>query len=142
MARKKLRIGLVGCGGNMHGHLRRLKADGAVELGAVVDVVEQKAQTLLEDWGTSAPYYHDHQQMLRREELDAVWISSPHAFHFLQTRAALEHGAHVLVEKPMTVSGNHARKLIELANKRNRLLVVSLPAPLRPHLCTSSRDHK
>ena len=107
----------------MHGHLRRLKADGAVELGAVVNVVEQKAQTLLEDWGTSAPYYHDHQQMLRREELDAVWISSPHAFHFLQARAALEHGAHVLVEKPMALNESEASDLVAAAVANKRVLM-------------------
>ena len=126
MAKKKIRIGLIGCGGNMRGaHMRRLKADGAVELVAVVDVVEMNAHMLLENWGTPAPYYSDYKQMLRREELDGVWISSPHAHHFPQARMALERGAHVLVEKPLTISGNHSKNLIELAAKRKRFLVVA-----------------
>ena len=126
MAKKKIRIGLIGCGGNMSGaHMRRLKADGAVELAAVVDVVERNARLLLENWGTPAPYYSDYKQMLRGEELDAVWISSPHAHHFPHAQMALECGAHVLVEKPLTISGNHSKKLLELAAKQKRFLVVA-----------------
>ena len=96
-----------------------------VELAAVVDVVESNARLLLENWGTPAPYYSDYKQMLRGEELDAVWISSPHAHHFPHAQMALECGAHVLVEKPLTISGNHSKKLLELAAKQKRFLVVA-----------------
>ena len=106
-------------------HLRRLQQDGAVEIAAVADIVEEKARLLLETWGRSAPFYSDYRKLLRREELDAVWISSPHAHHFPQARMALERGAHVLVEKPLTITGNHSKKLIELAEKKQRFLVVA-----------------
>lgn len=126
MAKKKIRMAMIGCGGNMRGaHVPRLHEDGRVELVAAVDAEETQARLLMEKWGKEVPYYADHRQLLRGEELDAVFISSPHASHYAQVRAALERGLHVLVEKPLTISPGKARALIELARKRRRFLQVS-----------------
>ena len=126
MAKKKIRLGLIGCGGNMRGaHVPHLQEDGQVELVAVMDTVEQQARLLMETWGQEVAYYKDFKKMIRREELDAVFISSPHAAHYQQVRTALQSDLHVLVEKPLTTSSRHSRKLIELAEKKKRFLQVS-----------------
>ena len=47
MAKRKIRVGLIGCGGNMRGaHIPRLKADGRVELVAVADPEEASATAI------------------------------------------------------------------------------------------------
>ena len=126
MAKKKIRIAMVGCGGNMRGaHVPHLHEDGRVELVAVVDTEESQARLLMEKYGREVPWYTDHRALLRKESLDAVFISSPHASHYAQVRAALERDLHVLVEKPLTISSGKARALIELAHKRRRFLQVS-----------------
>ncbi len=103
MAKRKIRLGLIGCGGNMRGaHIPRLKADGGVELVAVADPEEASARRLLEAWGAEATYYADYQQMIGADALDGVLISSPHSTHYAQARYALERGLHVLIEKPLT----------------------------------------
>ena len=126
MAKRKIRVGLIGCGGNMRGaHIPRLKADGRVELVAVADPEEASARQLLEVWGADAAYYADYRQMIGADALDGVLISSPHSTHYEQARYALERDLHVLVEKPLTTKARHAQALIDLAAERERLLVVS-----------------
>ena len=126
MAKSKIRIAMIGCGGNMRGaHVPRLHEDGKVELVAVVDTEESQARLLMEKYGREVPWYTDHKTLLRKEKLDAIFISSPHASHYAQVRAALEHDLHVLVEKPLTISSGKAKALIELAHQRKRFLQVS-----------------
>ena len=126
MARKKIRIGFVGCGGNMRGpHLRAVQNDRNVDLIAVADPSKKQANLLLEQYRQNMPWYTDHRQMLRCEELDAVVVSTPHSAHYGQVRLALERGLHTLVEKPLTTTSRRARCLIDLAHRKKRRLVVS-----------------
>ncbi len=126
MAKRKIRLGLIGCGGNMrNAHVPRLLEDGRVELVGLVDTAEEPAQQLMEKWGSPVPLYTDYKSMLSAGALDGVLISSPHSMHYQQARACLRAGLHVLVEKPLTTTSRHAKLLIETARKAQRLLVVS-----------------
>ncbi len=126
MAKRKIRLGLIGCGNNMrYAHVPRFKADRAVELAAVVDTAEPPARALMEAWGRDVPYYSDFKKMIRDERLDAVCVSSPHSEHYPQVRHVLANNLHALVEKPLTTRSSHARALIDLARRKRRALVVS-----------------
>lgn len=126
MARKKLRVGLIGCGVNMtRAHVPRAVADGAVGLAAVADPDPAAARRLMAAWGGDVAYHADWAKLLERDDLDAVIISTPHEGHYRQVKAALQSGRHVLVEKPLTIQGRHARELLALAERRDLLLVVS-----------------
>lgn len=126
MAKKKIRLGLIGCGGNMrNAHVPRFQADGAVELVAAADPLEEPARLLMEKWGAEVAYYQDYRKMIDQEELDAIAISSPHSMHYEQARLALQKGLHVLCEKPLTTASRHSKALIKLAEEQKRLLVVA-----------------
>ncbi|MDA0746286.1 MAG: Gfo/Idh/MocA family oxidoreductase [bacterium] len=126
MAKKKIRLGLIGCGGNMRGaHVPRILADNDVTLVCVADPDGAQARTLMEKYGREIAHYEDYKKMVRQEELDAVFISSPHSMHYEQARLALERELHVLVEKPLTTSTRHSKALIALAEKQKRFLQVS-----------------
>ncbi|MBI3922962.1 MAG: Gfo/Idh/MocA family oxidoreductase [Armatimonadetes bacterium] len=126
MAKKRIRLGIIGCGGNMRAaHVPRIKSDGKVDLVAIVDAVESQAQLLREAWGSEVPYFADYKRMIREVKLDAVCISTPHSQHYEQAKFALEHDLHVLIEKPLTPSSKQAKHLLDLAEKRDWLLVVS-----------------
>src|SRR5262245_59115719 len=56
--------------------------------------------------------------------IDAVMIATPVDSHFEIGRAALSAGKHVFIEKPMTSCSHEARILVELADKRNLVLMV------------------
>lgn len=68
--------------------------------------------------------YTDHKEMLAKEELDAVVITSPHTLHFEHARDALMAGCHVLIDKPMTTSAADARALVKLAKEMGREILI------------------
>lgn len=66
----------------------------------------------------------DYASLMRDSEIDAVFIATPVATHYDLAKQALEHGKHVLVEKPMTGSVRHAKALVDLAATRKLTLMV------------------
>ena len=121
-----IRLGLIGCGGNMRGaHVPRIQAEEDVKLVCVADPVLEQARLLMDRYGEEVAHYEDYRRMVQEEALDAIFISSPHSMHFEQARLGLEAGLHVLVEKPLTVSSRHTRALIDLATEKGRFLQVS-----------------
>jgi predicted dehydrogenase len=61
---------------------------------------------------------------LFNQKLEAAVIATPPSTHYPIAKACLEHGLHVLVEKPLTLSSAHAEELIELAEKKGLVLMV------------------
>jgi predicted dehydrogenase len=72
-------------------------------------------------------------------QLDAAFIITPHACHHDQTKACLEAGLDVLLEKPMVMNAREATGLIETRNRTGRLLVVAFPGSLSPQIRTAVR---
>ena len=125
MAKKLIKVGVIGCGGNMQrAHLPRFEADGGIEITCVSDPVKENAEDLLDTWGQEATYYEDYNKMVRGEDMEAIVISSPHSLHYEQARLALQKGCHVCCEKPLTISSRHTKSLIALADKRKCYIQV------------------
>jgi predicted dehydrogenase len=72
--------------------------------------------------------------MLDAVELDGVIVATPHQHHYATARAALERGAHVLVEKPLTIRVDDAHALVELARERRLELIVGYPWHWNAHM--------
>ena len=66
----------------------------------------------------------NYDEIIKNPAVDAIVIATPVATHFGFARKALEHGKHVLLEKPITASVAEAERLIELAAKKNLRLMV------------------
>ncbi len=83
-----------------------------------------------------APNEPDYRQLLAKHgpKLDAVFIITPHAFHHDQTKACLEAGLDVLLEKPMVMNVAEAESLITTRDRTGRLLVVAFPGSLSPNI--------
>ena len=69
-----------------------------------------------------------------RDGLDAVFIITPHVYHHDQTKACLEAGLDVLLEKPMVMNAEEARSLIRTRDATGRLLVVAFNGSLSPQV--------
>ena len=65
-----------------------------------------------------------YERALKNGDIDAVVISTPVSSHFPMAKAALEHGKHVLIEKPMTSNSRDAQSLSDLAKKKKLSLMV------------------
>ena len=110
-------IGVGHFGQHHAGKYARL--DGS-RLVAVVDRDPARAAAIAGQHGVEG--LSDYRPLLGR--VDAVSIATPPASHFQVARDFIEHGAHVLVEKPITDSVASANALTELAEARNRVLQV------------------
>ncbi|MEM6845952.1 MAG: oxidoreductase [Bacteroidota bacterium] len=64
------------------------------------------------------------EDLLNDETIDLIVVNTPNAYHFDMTKAALEAGKNVVVEKPFTNTVAEAEELISIANQQNRLLTV------------------
>ena len=111
---KKVRFGLVGCGGIGAVHAKAIELVDEAELVAVCDVDLARARKLAEEHGV-AHVFPDVKSLLDAIALDAVTIATDHKQHFAPTMAAMARGVHAIVEKPITVSLAEAHKLLEAA---------------------------
>lgn len=77
------------------------------------------------------------------DKVDAVYISSPHGTHIEYAKEALEHGKHVLCEKPLALSGKEAEKVFKLARKKKLVVMEGLKTAYMPgfkNLCDTARS--
>ena len=119
---QKIRVGIVGFGYWGPNLARNFHEAAASELVAIADVREDRLKRA-EALYPGACLEKEYQQLFTLG-LDAVVISTPPATHYPLAKECLEHGLHVLVEKPMTLNSKDAQNLIDLAHDRDRILMV------------------
>lgn len=142
--KKKVRTALIGCGLMAKLHLRNmLQQLDTTHIAALCDpspaAIETTSQKFRETGLEPPPAWSSLEAMLVDcgDELDAVLIITPHAFHHDQTVACMEAGLDVLLEKPMVMNGAEAHSLIETRNRTGSLLVVAFPGSLSPEVRTA-----
>jgi predicted dehydrogenase len=109
-----LRLAVVGCG-NIARHVALLaRLNRRMRLVACCDRTLSSAKRFAARF--RVPHaYDDYPAMLEKEKLDAVYLAVPHDLHFQMTRAAIESGRHVLVEKPITRTLKEGQQIVRLA---------------------------
>jgi predicted dehydrogenase len=115
-----LRTAVIGVGHFGQHHAGKYAKLGGSRLVAVVDADPARAATVAARHDVEA--LSDYRRLLGH--VDAVSIVTPPASHFAVASDFVEHGAHVLVEKPITESVSDAARLIALAAERGRVLQV------------------
>ena len=117
---ESIRTAVVGVGHFGQYHAEKLaRVDGAT-LVAVADIDAGRASEVAARFGVEAAI--DYRALLGR--VDAVSIATPPSTHGAIARCFLEHGVHVLVEKPITDDIEEAEALVRLADKHRRVLQV------------------
>jgi predicted dehydrogenase len=121
---QRVRIGVIGAGWwASAAYLPLLAADSRVELAAVNRLGSAELETVRARFNVARGFI-DYRDMLAAGHFDGIIVSSPHPQHFEHACAALDHGAHVLVEKPMTTRSAEARLLVQRAAQRNKQLLI------------------
>jgi predicted dehydrogenase len=123
-ALKRLRIGIVGCGKIADGHAEVVKHLEGAELSAVCDREPLLAEQLAVRYGVPA-WYGDVGEMLARERLDVVHITTPPAAHVPLTRQCVEAGAHLFLEKPLALTARESRELIDVVVAGGRQMTIN-----------------
>lgn len=122
---EKLKIGLIGAGSISEQHLQAYRDHPEVELLAVCDLKEARAQAKAAAYGTaSTRVFTDYRELLALPELDAVSICTWNNSHAPISIAALEAGKHVLVEKPLCQTVEEALRVEEAVRSSGKLLQV------------------
>jgi len=117
-----MRAALIGAGQIARQHLSALQAIPGVELAAVCDLSPSAAECAAERHGV-ASWFTDHERMLREVRPDVVHVTTPPTSHYRLALAALESGAHVIVEKPLTATFGEVECLLERARANGRAVV-------------------
>ncbi|NKB70772.1 MAG: gfo/Idh/MocA family oxidoreductase [Candidatus Latescibacteria bacterium] len=128
---KKLRVGIIGAGGIAGAHMRYYAQMDDVELVALADISEAAMAAKAEEYGVES-CYTDYKKMLKEAQPDAVSVCTPNGLHAPNSIAALNAGAHVLVEKPMAMNARQCKAMLAAAEKNKRKLVIAFQHRFEP----------
>lgn len=117
-----IRLGVIGCGYWGPNLIRNFVEIPASEVVMVADLKEERLANISSRYPKiqTTQNYKD----LFSQPIDAVVIATPPVTHYPLAKEALQHGLHVLVEKPITHNSQSAEELIALAAAKNLVLMV------------------
>jgi len=127
----KLKIGVVGVGFWGSNHVRVLRELESAEVKAVCDIDLEKAKYVAKKFGVPN-YYQNLDDMLNKEELDAVTVCTPSVSHAEIAVRILESGLNVFVEKPLASNPDGCLKIIDAAKSNNRFVMTGFIERFNP----------
>jgi predicted dehydrogenase len=134
------RVGLIGCGWYGKCDLLRLVQVAPVEVVSLCDVDKKMlahAATLVAERQASKKTprtYADYREMLKEKDLDIVLIATPDHWHALPMIAAVEAGADIYVQKPISLDVTEGQAMVAAARKYQRVVQVGTQRRSTPHL--------
>ena len=107
------------------GVLKKEELSASSEIGndvfnEILQNERNKAQSFIDQYG--GKIFDGYETIASSPEIDALYIPLPPALHFQWAKKALEHGKHVLLEKPSTTSASETKDLVETAKKHGLAL--------------------
>ncbi|MEZ4679444.1 MAG: Gfo/Idh/MocA family oxidoreductase [Caldilineaceae bacterium] len=120
-------IALVGAGGFGQFYLRALSESGAdhdVKLVGVVDPTIAETEIAAALAGAEIPVYTNLDALFAAERVDLTAIAAPTHYHRYYTLTALNHGSHVLCEKPLCATVQEAQEMVEAQAASERFVAV------------------
>jgi predicted dehydrogenase len=120
----RLRIALIGAGGQGMGDTRTALRVPGVDLVAVSDIYDGRLARAKELWGSQVFTTRDYREVLARPDVNAVIVATPDHWHARIAADAMNAGKDVYVEKPMVHAIEEGPGLAETARRTNRILQV------------------
>ena len=139
MSEKKLKIGIIGCGGIAEQkHFPSLTENsGLCEMVAFCDIIVERAEKAAKNFGAKgAKVYSDYKDLLKNKDVDVVHVLTPNVSHCPITVDAFEAGKHVMCEKPMAATTEDAEKMIEAWKKSGKMFTIGYQNRFRPEVQT------
>ncbi|RME67059.1 MAG: gfo/Idh/MocA family oxidoreductase [Verrucomicrobia bacterium] len=128
---RRIKVGVVGCGVVATAYyLPYLRRQPDAEIVAVCDTRPARTAACVRLFGAKEAY-SDYYEMIRRADIECVFILTAPGTHVDFTLAALEAGKHVLLQKPMALDLAGAERIVE-ATRRTRLKVLVEPSDHSP----------
>ncbi|WP_411030923.1 Gfo/Idh/MocA family protein [Spongiimicrobium sp. 3-5] len=127
----KIRWGIIGLGNIAHHFAKDLSLVTDGQLVAVASRNLEKAKEFGTLYG-SDHMFGSYDELFQCEDVDVVYIATPHTSHAALSIAAMQHGKHVLCEKPIGINGKEVDKMILTANEQRVFLMEALWSRFNP----------
>jgi predicted dehydrogenase len=143
--RKPRRVGLIGAGWYGKSDLWRLMQVAPVEVVSLCDPDKNMLAGAVEIHGQRAKgkpaprLYQDYREMLKEKDLDLVLVGSPDHWHALHMIAAVEAGADVYCQKPISVDVREGEAMLDAARKHRRVVQIGTQRKSTPHLIDAKK---
>ena len=128
---KKINFATIGTSWITEAFIKGARHCEEFNLKAIYSRSEEKAKAFAAKNG-AGKYYTDLNKMFCDSEIDAVYIASPNSLHAEQAINAMNHGKHVICEKPVASNAFEFEKMIEASKKNNVLLMEAFKSSLMP----------
>lgn len=134
MAKNIVRFGLISTAQiGLNAHLPASQESKNSEIVSISSRNAEKAQAAAEKHGIER-WYASYQEQLADPSIDAVINSLPNSMHCEWTIKAAEAGKHILCEKPLAMTAEECRRMIDAANANNVVLIEAFTHRWNPHL--------
>lgn len=124
-----LKLGVIGTGRIANRFIPEAKYVSGVNVECVYNPHKESAEKFAKKHQLNK-YFWNMKDFL--DNVDAVYIATPHETHYEYIKKALEHRKHVLCEKPMVLSGSEAKELFKLAKENNCVLMEAIKTAYCP----------
>ena len=123
---KKIRWGVIGAGGIADRRtIPGMMLCSNAELTAVMEINTELAEKCREKWNCPRAYISE-KELLADPEIDAVYIASPVVLHARQAMMAADAGKHILIEKPLAMTSEEGKKVLDYCEERGVQVAAGL----------------
>lgn len=132
MTETSLRWGILGTGG-----IAALQTSDLIDNGFTVSAVGSRSDSSAQQFAATwkIPTAHgSYDALVNDENVDAIYVSTPHPYHFENAVQALNAGKHVLVEKPFAMNAAQTREVVELAESKGLVVLEAMWTRYLPHM--------
>ncbi len=123
--KKTINWGILGCGGIANKFAESAAVVDGVKVIAAASRTPGKAEGFAEKHSIKE-YYSGYAELLKNDEVDAVYVATTHNFHYLNVKQVLEANKPVLCEKPFTVNAREMKSLMTLAEHKQLFMMEAM----------------
>lgn len=128
---EKLRYGVLSTASIVPRFVAALRESGTGEAAAMASRTAPKAAVCAKDLGIPKSY-GSYEELIADPNIDVIYVAPINSEHYRYARLALEHGKHVVCEKPFTLKSSEAEELFRLAEKKGKFIVEAQKAVFLP----------
>ncbi|AWB46831.1 oxidoreductase [Paenibacillus sp. CAA11] len=126
-----IRFGVIGTNWITERFLEAAREAEGFELAAVYSRTEEKAKQFAEKHGIPQ-WFTSIEELAASEHVDAIYIASPNSLHAQQAMLCMNHGKHVLCEKPLASNVHEVRQMLDTAERNGVVLMEALKTTMLP----------
>lgn len=122
---RKVKWGFLGCGIVANKFAKGLETVAGAELAAVASRTAGKAEEFARKYSVQ-DYYDNYEDLVKNPEIDVIYVSTTHNFHYENVLLCLENNKHVLCEKAFTINALQAQQVIRKAREMRLFLMEAM----------------